>query len=348
MPVLNTMRTSFFLTLAAIGSAIAQRPANTSICDYYTTALFGNSNATNEYSLLVALVNTVVIGNYTKPNVGVRVPGILTPGLYNGVLSDILPFFNGALASSNRGGSSGVAINFLDDGGAAPLMKSMPAYTTTSNQYKLMTHLYQFFGSLLGCSAYGSTGFPAYSGSASMASVHRFMDLDPTDLGYFIAQVALAAASFGVADTDVAAVGAALQSLFGYRCAPPTTVIAAQGAQLQSVCEDDTCPLAPNATCAAYPAITPAMDANATGAATASMGTGVGAMTVTWNETCGCHMTQPASNASFSVNMSPTSTMSSASATATGSMTQASNAGVGMREGLGALALAIAGVAFVL
>ncbi|KAK5002455.1 hypothetical protein LTR28_011402, partial [Elasticomyces elasticus] len=128
------MRTSFFLTLAAIGSAIAQRPANTSICDYYTTALFGNSNATNEYSLLVALVNTVVIGNYTKPNVGVRVPGILTPGLYNGVLSDILPFFNGALASSNRGGSSGVAINFLDDGGAAPLMKSMPAYTTTSNQ----------------------------------------------------------------------------------------------------------------------------------------------------------------------------------------------------------------------
>jgi hypothetical protein len=51
------------VALATIGPAVAQRPANTSICDFYTTALFQSNTATNQHSLLVALVNTVVIGN---------------------------------------------------------------------------------------------------------------------------------------------------------------------------------------------------------------------------------------------------------------------------------------------
>lgn len=51
------------LIFAAIASAVAQRPANTSICDYYTAALFKNNTAANQYALLTALVNTVVIGN---------------------------------------------------------------------------------------------------------------------------------------------------------------------------------------------------------------------------------------------------------------------------------------------
>lgn len=38
---------------------------------------------------------------------------------------------------------------------------------------KLMTHLYEFFGSLLGCSTIGMKGYPAYSGSASMYEVHK-------------------------------------------------------------------------------------------------------------------------------------------------------------------------------
>jgi hypothetical protein len=49
--------------LAAISTVAAQRPANTSICDYYTTALFKSNTADNQYALLTALVNTVVIGN---------------------------------------------------------------------------------------------------------------------------------------------------------------------------------------------------------------------------------------------------------------------------------------------
>lgn len=110
--------------------AVAQ---NVSLCDKYTTALLTTNNATTQYTLLTLLVNTAVIGNYTMPNKN-AVAGILAPGMYNNVSVNLLPYFNGMLASSNRGGSSGVAINFLDDGGAVPLMMNKPANGTSSNQ----------------------------------------------------------------------------------------------------------------------------------------------------------------------------------------------------------------------
>ncbi|GJD01452.1 hypothetical protein CH63R_06920 [Colletotrichum higginsianum IMI 349063] len=49
--------------MAGVGVAVAQRPTDTSICDYYTTALLKNNTAENQYTLLNLLVNTVVIGN---------------------------------------------------------------------------------------------------------------------------------------------------------------------------------------------------------------------------------------------------------------------------------------------
>lgn len=70
----------------------------------------------------------------TTPNVGVTVAGILAPGMVNGTKVNLLPYFNGELASSNRGGSSGVSVNFLDGGGAAPLKMNMPANSNTTNQ----------------------------------------------------------------------------------------------------------------------------------------------------------------------------------------------------------------------
>lgn len=120
--------------LALAGAASAQRPNDTSICDYYTTALLKTNNATNQYTLLTLVVNTAVIGNYTKPNVGIKVPGILAPGMMNGTAVNLLPYFNGDLLSTNDGGSSGQSVNFLDGGGAAPLMMNKPADDTTSNQ----------------------------------------------------------------------------------------------------------------------------------------------------------------------------------------------------------------------
>lgn len=110
------------------------RPNDTSICDYYTTALLQDNSAENQYALLVKLVNTAVIGNYTQPNKGVVVPGILAPGRVNGTDINLLPYFNGGLASSNRGGDAGVAINFLDGGGAAPLKDDKPASSENAVQ----------------------------------------------------------------------------------------------------------------------------------------------------------------------------------------------------------------------
>lgn len=56
----------FFKTLTvatAVAGAMAQRPSNMSICDYYTTALLKNNTAANQYTVLTLVVNTAVIGN---------------------------------------------------------------------------------------------------------------------------------------------------------------------------------------------------------------------------------------------------------------------------------------------
>lgn len=90
------------------------------------------------------------------------------------------------------------------------------------------------------------------------------MDLDEHEVGYFITQVGLAAASFGVTTEDATAVGMTLSKIFGVRCAPATPVIPSQGPQLQSICVANTCPLSPGDTCAAYqPTFEPAV-ANST------------------------------------------------------------------------------------
>lgn len=312
------MRSSTILAgLAATVPAFAQRPANESICDYYTTALLTNNTGENQLTLLTLLVNTVVIGNYTKPNVGVSVPGILAKGTYNGTEVNLLPYFNGGLASTNRGGSSGVSVNFLDDGGAVPLMMNKPANGTSSMQYKLLTHLYQYFGALLGCSA---TGFPSYQGFGSQASVHRFMDLDAAEVGYFIQNVGLAAASFGVTEDDITVVATALSTIFNVKCAPPTTVIPAQGAQLQSICQADDCALAPNATCAAYPVTMQPAVSNATLAGTS-----------------GSTSTNSTSSGSGS-----NSTVSGSGASATPSSSTYTGAAVKIGGGIGAGLLALA------
>lgn len=111
----------------------------------------------------------------------------------------------------------------------------------------------------------GMSGFDAYKGDASMYQVHKFMDLDYYQVTYFVTQVGLAAASFGVAKDDITAVATALNSLFNVRCAPATTVIKAQGSALQSICIDTkTCPLAADGVCSKYD--TPIEPKNATAA----------------------------------------------------------------------------------
>lgn len=69
-----------------------------------------------------------------------------------------------------------------------------------------------------------------------MYEVHKFMDLDNLAVGWFIQQVGLAAASFGVTDEDVATVGKALSDTFGKRCSPPASVPPSAEPMLQAIC----------------------------------------------------------------------------------------------------------------
>ncbi len=128
------MKTAGLLAASAALVAAGGRPSSVSICDYYTKALLGADTAKNQETLLILVVNTAVIGNYTQPNVGISVPGILAPANYDGEAVNLLQYFNGALDSTNMGGKCGVSVNFLDGGGSTPLMHNKPANNPNSNQ----------------------------------------------------------------------------------------------------------------------------------------------------------------------------------------------------------------------
>ncbi|SMR45713.1 unnamed protein product [Zymoseptoria tritici ST99CH_3D1] len=263
------MKTSI-LTLASVLSAAAvpqtyqqqtddcEHPPAPSLCDKYTTALLKDNTAANQQTVLTLIVNTAIIGNYSSnPGSLVAVPGILAPGTgdYAGV--DLSVYFTGALKSTNRGGKTGVSVNLLDGGGAAPLKKNKPADDTTSNQHRLVSHLYPYFAGLLGCSLFGNTTDP-YPGPTSMYELHKFMALDEKQIGWFINNVGLSAASFGVTEEDVTTVGKALESTFGMRCSPPAKGPQSKAPELQAICIEPTCPLSTQPVCGQYdPVIEP-------------------------------------------------------------------------------------------
>lgn len=160
-----------------------------------------------------------------------------------------LQYFNGDLMSTNVNGMA-QSVNFLDGGGAAPLMQNMAANDENSKQYTLVTHLYQIFGSLLGCSMQNATTpLKSYMGNPSMSQVHRFMNLDHDEMNYFIQEVGRSATSFGVSQEDAMTVGNALNEMFNYRCLPPASLGDGLGEYSQSCCLADGCPTPENKNC---------------------------------------------------------------------------------------------------
>lgn len=130
-----------------------------------------------------------------------------------------------------------------------------------------------------------------------MFKVHKFMDLNPFQVSYFITQIALAGASFGVAQDDLMSVGMTLSKVFGVRCAPEMTLSPDFGSQLQSICIDGSCPLSPNATCAAYgPVVAPKnVTSGMTAVSPGSLGNGGsdGTTTSSMTPTAGVPTTSP-------------------------------------------------------
>ncbi|KDN52712.1 hypothetical protein K437DRAFT_162155 [Tilletiaria anomala UBC 951] len=264
------------ITVGALAGAAAVSAE--SFCDKYSTALFNSTDGAQQLTLLTLVVNSALIGNYsnaTSANAPVKPTGILTAnGTFNGVNNiNLLKYFDGSLLSTNRNGKA-VSLNFLDGGGATPLKQNKAANDTKSNQHMLITHLYSYFGSLLGCSSVGKNGFPAYAGSTSQYDVHRFMNLNSAELGYFIQEVAYSAVSFGVSMEDIAPVGQALGTFFNNKCGAPLAVPSSASPAVQSVCLDPTCPVAGNSTCTASNSGTNGTDPAAAPGSSSSSGSG--------------------------------------------------------------------------
>jgi hypothetical protein len=126
------------------------------------------------------------------------------------------------------------------------------SYANRSLHSRLFSHFFNAFAHIFGCTLPPPPP-PSTGGPLSLAYVHKFMNLNYTDLGHFIDQLTRSAEHFGFTDEDGLTFNTQMNTLYNVRCAPPITLNQAQGPQLLSLCQNPTCPLAePNADCAAY------------------------------------------------------------------------------------------------
>lgn len=152
----------------------AVAPSAAGLCDKYAQQLFGNNTDSAQLQLMIYLVNTAEAGNWTTPNNGITVNGVLNDGTYKGQAVSLFKYFDGSLKDSNTTPLNPNAVNWADDGGQAPLRQGLTSYHVQSNQASLITHLYQFFGSMLGCSTQGTGKLGKYAGHVSMFDVHKY------------------------------------------------------------------------------------------------------------------------------------------------------------------------------
>ncbi|OBT66722.1 hypothetical protein VE03_03868 [Pseudogymnoascus sp. 23342-1-I1] len=245
-----------------VGVATAQRPSSTSICDYYTQVKYGSASEANQLKMMQSIVSLAFggPGSISSDSIPVGLTGILNAGVHDGVAVNLLPFFNGSVRSTNLNNQA-VSINWLDDGGIQPLVDFMTNKTDTvvlsdsTNEYRLFGHFYTAFAKIFGCSHPPVS--PTAGAFPNPAYVHKFMSLNFTEIGHFINQLTLSCQYNGFSATDSQSLALLMNSRYNTRCAPAFSLNANEAAQLFSICQDPTCPLAvPNSDCDAYVNIT--------------------------------------------------------------------------------------------
>lgn len=102
--------------------AMAQRPPTASVCDYYAMQLFGANTTEGQRGWIRRVVLTGFEGGTPLGNVSTGLTGIMRPGSFDNVNIDLMQYFNGSRASTNVNNSP-IGINWLDQGGLAPLTK---------------------------------------------------------------------------------------------------------------------------------------------------------------------------------------------------------------------------------
>ncbi|KAG0650571.1 hypothetical protein D0Z07_3039 [Hyphodiscus hymeniophilus] len=258
-------------------ACFAQRPNNVSLCDYYAESLYGTNNNVTQLRLMQSIVTLAFAGPFDLQNVDTALTGIWNPGSYKGLNVNLQPWFNGSIPSTNLNNAP-IAINWLD-AGLQPLSDFLTGVTPTvqlnngTNEYKLFQHWFSAFGHIFGCTEPSAT--PQTSGASqqlSLAYVHKYMNLNYTDLAHFIDQLTLATVHYGLSEEDATTLSNNLNSQYNVACAPPITLNAAQGPELLSLCQATNCPLAePSPDCALYQNLQPGGLDNSTSQSTSAL-----------------------------------------------------------------------------
>ena len=141
MSTSNQLRLSAVIACLAIlfGSGYAQRPTNASVCDYYAQTKYGANSSATQLKFIQNVVALAFEGGSRLSNIPPELTGILRPGKHNGANIDLQQYFNGSRASTNVNNAA-IGINWLDQGGTAPLAAFLAgdsetlALPDTSNQ----------------------------------------------------------------------------------------------------------------------------------------------------------------------------------------------------------------------
>ncbi|KAI0446713.1 hypothetical protein F4803DRAFT_448986 [Xylaria telfairii] len=244
---------AMLLLLAVVGMGTTQRPPNATICDYYAITRFGENSSDTQFMLMQSIVALAFGGGATLRDASDDSTGILNPGSFNGSAINLRPWFDGSKATTNLNNQA-IGINWLDDGAQEPLTAFLNGTTDNveldgnKNEYRLFAHFYSAFGRIYGCTLTG--GFPKANDSGnpiSPAYVHKFMNLNQTQLGHFIDQFTLSSEYYGFSKEEASYWSGFLNTRYNVRCAPE------DNGQLYSICQAPECPLAaPSPDCNAY------------------------------------------------------------------------------------------------
>jgi hypothetical protein len=110
------------------GLSLAQRPTNSSTCDYYAQSLYGANNGTTQFQLIQGIIALAFGGGFNLSNVSSEITGIFNPGTFQNLTVDLRPWFNGSIDSTNLNNQP-VGINWLDGGGTDPLYNFLSGQT---------------------------------------------------------------------------------------------------------------------------------------------------------------------------------------------------------------------------
>ena len=112
----------------SFGLSLAQRPNNSSLCDYYAGSLYVESNETTQARLIKNVVSLAFAGPTNIRDVGPELTGILNPGSFDGQYIDLQGWFNGSKDSTNLNNAP-VGVDWLDGGGKKPLTDFLTGVT---------------------------------------------------------------------------------------------------------------------------------------------------------------------------------------------------------------------------